>query len=105
MHNILTQVHMAHTHTRTHARMYTHANAHAHAHVRARTHTHTHIHTHTHTHTQVLVDPGFGEDVRLQPPSSPPSPPRRKHASYVEGTLQTPRKISRVRHSSEPPTG
>ena len=56
------------------------------------------------THTHVLVDPGFGEDVRLQPPSSPPSPPRRKHASYVEGTLQTPRKISRVRHSSEPPT-
>ena len=63
------------------------------------------IHSYT---QQVLVDPGFGEDVRLQPPPSPPfppSPPRRKHTSHVEILPPSPRKGARARHSSEPPTG
>lgn len=57
---------------------------------------------------KVLVEPGFGEDVRLQPPPSPPlppSPPRRKHTSHVEILPPSPRKGSRTRHSSEPPSG
>ena len=62
---------------------------------------------------QVLVEPGFGEDVRLQPPSSPPtlppstpSPPPSKHPSYVEPLTRSPlKKSTRTRHSSEPPQG
>ena len=61
----------------------------------------------SHTRPQVLVEPGFGEDVRLQPAASPPSlpspssPPRTKHPSYVEPGSRSPRK-QRVRHASEP---
>ena len=57
---------------------------------------------------QVLVEPGFGEDVRLQPPLSPPSPPRIKHKSHGEPIQLTPTKLTpikkplRVRHNSEP---
>ncbi|CAI8057001.1 CAD protein [Geodia barretti] len=56
---------------------------------------------------KVLVEPGFGEDVMLQPAASPPSlpspssPPRTKHPSYVEPGSRSPRK-QRVRHASEP---
>lgn len=50
------------------------------------------------------MEPGFGEDVRLQPPRSPPSPPRVKHKSHGEAVRVTPTKkpLVRVRHSSEP---
>ena len=64
------------------------------------------IRAHT-PHPQVLVEPGFGEDVRLQPAASPPSlpspssPPRIKHPSYVEPVSRSPR-TPRVRHASEP---
>ena len=60
-------------------------------------------------HSQVLVEPGFGEDVRLQPPPSlhtPSTPPRTKHPSYVEPMTRSPLKPrTRLRHSSEPPGG
>ena len=59
---------------------------------------------------QILVEPGFGKDVRLQPPLSPPISPisRVKHASY--GPVSPVNKSSskaklRVRHSSEPAKG
>ena len=49
------------------------------------------------------MEPGFGEDVRLQPPLSPPSPPRIKHKSHIEPIRITPtKKAPRVRHNSEP---
>ena len=65
------------------------------------------------------MEPGFGEDVRLQPPATPPTPPRKKHASYHGDHLTLPdaaqtsgaaggerrrggRVIPRTRHSSEP---
>lgn len=62
---------------------------------------------------KVLADPGFGQDIRLQPPLSPPTPQsnRRKHISEQgsptgEDIEPHHHKLSkRVRHSSEPPSG
>ena len=52
---------------------------------------------------KVLAEPGFGQDIRLQPPMSPPTPPRRKHSSHPESPSSV--KMvggARVRHNSEP---
>ena len=62
---------------------------------------------------KVLADPGFGQDIRLQPPLSPPTPQsnRRKHISEQgspTGEDIEPyhhKQTKRVRHSSEPPNG
>lgn len=56
---------------------------------------------------KVMVEPGFGEDVRLQPPVSPLSlspVSRAKHASYgpVSPISMKPPKAQRLRHCSEP---
>ena len=56
----------------------------------------------------MLVNPGYGVDVRLQPPLSPPSP-RIKHSSFgdqlrLSSPSPSPVK-SRIRHKSEPMTG
>ena len=50
---------------------------------------------------KVLAAPGFGQDVRLQPPNSPSSPLRRKHSTDIFPASPI---ASRIRHNSEPPT-
>lgn len=52
---------------------------------------------------KILAEPGFGQDVRLRPPLSPPTPiNRKKHSSHNESPS---RKVGgvRARHNSEPP--
>ncbi len=51
---------------------------------------------------KVLADPGFGQDIRLHPPSSPISPSRRKHSSHRDSPLKSNVGVSRIRHNSEP---
>ena len=54
---------------------------------------------------KVLAEPGFGQDIRLHPPLSPPSPMRRKHSSHQESPSKgpSPHGKERARHNSEPP--
>ena len=59
---------------------------------------------------KVLAEPGFGQDIRLQPPSSPPTPSRRKHVSQQVSPrtpMDSPHRkgIKRFRHNSEPTNG
>ena len=52
---------------------------------------------------KVLAEPGFGQDIRLHPPSSPSSPTRKKHSSHRDSPLKTIVGVAnRVRHNSEP---
>ena len=53
---------------------------------------------------KVLAQPGYGRDIRLQPPSSPPST-RRKHSSQTTPKIVEHSTINRLRHSSESATG
>lgn len=54
---------------------------------------------------KVLAQPGFGQDIRLQPPSSPPNSTKRKHASLGTSKKVEHDSVNRPRHSSESATG
>ena len=49
-------------------------------------HTYARTYTHVLTH-KVLVEPGFGKDVRLQPPPSPPMPTKKPGFNCSEPLL------------------
>ncbi len=52
---------------------------------------------------KVLADPGFGQDIRLRPPLSPPTPSRRKHLSHLDSpTKDIKMGVAKTRHNSEP---